>query len=118
MTFLLAMTLFGVWTYGVGELLVMTLGPTASVLLLPYLSDDEVRLTESGISFRNGFRHRRLRWTDVTHMEIRSLLGVRRLVLHTTTGKHRTLPAPHSFADPGFDLKAREITDWWLRHRA
>ncbi|QNP70072.1 hypothetical protein IAG44_11835 [Streptomyces roseirectus] len=112
-TLLLVMTLSGAWVFSARELPFMVLGTTAAVLLVPFLNDDQVRLTEFNVRFR---RHK-VRWSEITLVEVRSLLGVRQVVLHTVSGKRRTLPAPHSFADPEFDRKAREITDWWERHR-
>ncbi|MFM9446886.1 PH domain-containing protein [Streptomyces acidiscabies] len=118
MTLLSVTTAYGALAFSARDLLILALGPTAAVLLVPFFNDDRVRLTEFDVRFRGGFRSHKVRWSDIARLEVRSLFGVRQLVLHTTSGKRRTLPAPHSFADPGFDDKAREITDRWLRHRA
>lgn len=118
MILLSVLTACGALAFSARDLLILALGPTSAVLLVPFFSDDRVRLTEVDVRFRSGFRSHKVRWTDIARLEVRSLFGVRQLVLHTTSGKRRTLPAPHSLTDPGFDDKTREITDWWLQRRA
>ncbi|MET8974194.1 hypothetical protein ABZX85_01110 [Streptomyces sp. NPDC004539] len=102
-----------------GDILFILFGPTLAVLIMPYVTRrHRVRLTEAGIRFRGGLRHHHVLWTEIAHLVPSPLLGVRRIVIHTTRGKRHVLPAPLSFVDPEFDRKAREITDWWHQHRA
>ncbi|MFD3930084.1 hypothetical protein [Streptomyces sp. NPDC058614] len=75
-----------------------------------------VSLTEEALVVR-GNRRRLIPWTDIIRLEVRRVLGVRQVVVHTRDGRHTVLRAPTSFIDGGFDRKVEILGEWWeARH--
>ncbi|WP_216589593.1 hypothetical protein [Streptomyces brasiliscabiei] len=89
---------------------------TATVVVAVLRRQDELTLTEDALVMR-GIRSRRVPWTAVRRLEVRRVLGVRRITLHTADGRRTTLHTPDSFLDKEFDLKAETLTRWWQERR-
>ncbi|MFF1678559.1 hypothetical protein ACFVYG_21280 [Streptomyces sp. NPDC058256] len=75
-----------------------------------------VSLTEEALVVR-GNRRRRIPWTDIIRLEVRRVLGVRQVVVHTRDGRRTVLRAPTSFIDGGFDRKVGILTEHWEARR-
>ncbi|QYX80184.1 hypothetical protein [Streptomyces akebiae] len=89
---------------------------TATVVVAILRRGDEVTLAEDALVVR-GLRIRRIPWTGIRHLEVRRVLGVRQITLHTTDGRRATLRTPTSFLDREFDLKVEILTRWWHARR-
>lgn len=89
---------------------------TAGIVVAILRRGDEVTLAEDALVVR-GLRIRRIPWTGIRHLEVRRVLGVRQITLHTTDGRRATLRTPTSFLDREFDLKAEILTRWWHTRR-
>ncbi|WP_326720726.1 hypothetical protein OHT59_15735 [Streptomyces sp. NBC_00243] len=75
-----------------------------------------VILTEEVLVVR-GNRRRRIPWTDIIRLEVRRILGVRQVIVHTRDGRATVLHAPTSFVDGQFDQKVAVLREWWeARH--
>ncbi|WP_327729799.1 hypothetical protein OG250_29745 [Streptomyces sp. NBC_00487] len=89
---------------------------TATVVVAVLRRGDDVTLTEDALVVR-GTRRRRIPWPGIRRLEVRRILGVRRITVHTTDGRRVTLHTPTSFVDEGFDLKVEILTQWWQARR-
>ncbi|MET8697168.1 hypothetical protein ABZV65_32040 [Streptomyces bauhiniae] len=65
----------------------------------------------------SGRRERQIRWTDITGIEVRTSVGVRRVRVALASGEQLTLPAPISFLDRHFDPNVGQLTGWWQARR-
>lgn len=83
---------------------------TAAVTVLT--RNHGVSLTEEALVVR-GNRRRRIPWTDIVRLEVRRVLGVRQVIVHTRDGRATVLHAPTSFVDGQFDRKVGTLTEWW-----
>ncbi|MEU2432523.1 hypothetical protein ABZ611_23995 [Streptomyces sp. NPDC007861] len=76
------------------------------------------RLTLEHLVIVSSFgRRRRIRWADVSRIDVRRTAGVRQVSVSLVTGERLVLAAPMSFLDPRFDARVGELTDRWHRHR-
>ncbi|MCC9704363.1 hypothetical protein E4N62_03195 [Streptomyces sp. MNU76] len=89
---------------------------TATVVVAVLRRGDEVALAEDALVVR-GLRTRRIPWTGIRSLEVRRVLGVRQITVHTTDGRRATLRTPTCFLDREFDLKAEILTRWWRERR-
>ncbi|MFE7836549.1 hypothetical protein ACFU53_10970 [Streptomyces sp. NPDC057474] len=89
---------------------------TATVVVAVLRRNDEVALAEDALVVR-GTRHRRIPWTGIERLEVRRILGVRQIAVHTTDGRRAMLHTPMSFVDKEFDLKVEILTQWWQARR-
>ncbi|WP_371580393.1 hypothetical protein [Streptomyces sp. NBC_01314] len=89
---------------------------TATVVVAVLRRNDEVTLAEDALVVR-GTRRRRIPWTGIQRLEVRRILGVRQITVHTTDGRRATLRTPMSFLDKEFDLKVEILTRWWQERR-
>ncbi|MEV6163421.1 hypothetical protein AB0L71_16080 [Streptomyces sp. NPDC052052] len=62
-------------------------------------------------------RERRIPWADLSSIDVRRSLGVRRVSISLVTGERLTLAAPVSFLDRRFDARVEELTGWWETRR-
>ncbi|MFD9539827.1 hypothetical protein [Streptomyces sp. NPDC060022] len=78
-----------------------------------------VRLTHEHLVAISPFgrRERRIRWADVSGIDVRRTFGVTRVNISLVTGERLTLSAPMSFLDRRFDSRVGELNRWWEAHR-
>lgn len=89
---------------------------TATVVVAVLRRNDEITLADDALVVR-GTRRRRIPWTGIERLEVRRVVGVRQITVHTKDGRRATLHTPTSFVDKEFDLKAETLTRWWQARR-
>ncbi|MEE1766633.1 MULTISPECIES: hypothetical protein [unclassified Streptomyces] len=89
---------------------------TATVVVAVLRRGDGVTLAEDALVVR-GLRRRRIPWTGIRHLEVRRVVGVRQITVHTADGRRATLRTPTSFLDREFDRKVEILTRWWHARR-
>ena len=92
----------------------------AALLVVTYFAQAGwgVDLGPDGARLR-GLRQRLIPWHEVRDVEVKSLMGVRGVVLHRSSGAKTRLRAPVDAAmmrDPAFDAKVDGIRRWWTSH--
>ncbi|MGW0843235.1 hypothetical protein ACWD26_24420 [Streptomyces sp. NPDC002787] len=88
----------------------------ATVVVSVLRRNDEVTLADDALVVR-GTRRRRIPRTGIQRLEVRRILGVRQITVHTTDGHRATLHTPTSFMDREFDQKVETLTRWWQARR-
>ena len=88
----------------------------ASVVVPLLLRSDTVTLTPDALVAR-GRRPRPIARTAVLRLEVRGIMGVRQIIVHTTDGRRTTLHTPTSLLDREFDQKVEVFTRWWQAWR-
>ncbi|WP_433916919.1 hypothetical protein [Streptomyces sp. NBC_01744] len=86
------------------------------VLILP--RSRGARLTPECLVIFSPFaqRERRIPWADISSIDVRRSVGVRRVRISLVTGERLPLAAPMSFLDRHFEARVEELTAWWDTH--